>query len=70
MQRRVIFFGGGYVGLLVTKHSVVISFEQVSKQYGLDEVTAVFLERRGDYQGAFDLLLNNLQLAMNQVCDM
>ncbi|KAL1132103.1 hypothetical protein AAG570_010061, partial [Ranatra chinensis] len=34
---------------------------KISKEYNLDEVTAVLLERSGDYQGAFDVLLAKLE---------
>ncbi|KAK9504556.1 hypothetical protein O3M35_010867 [Rhynocoris fuscipes] len=37
---------------------------KVSQQVGLDEVTAVLLERTGDLQGAFNVLLSRLQLAI------
>jgi len=35
---------------------------------GLDNVTAIFLERLGDFQGAFDLLFSKLKEAILQVC--
>ncbi|XP_046679913.1 vacuolar protein sorting-associated protein 8 homolog isoform X2 [Homalodisca vitripennis] len=39
---------------------------QASTEQGLDEVTAVLLERSGDLQGAFDLLLNRLHSSMDK----
>lgn len=42
-------------------------FFQASQEQNLDEVTAVLLERSGDLQGAFDLLLNKLKTSMGKV---
>lgn len=40
---------------------------KVSQERGLDEVTAVLLERSGDLQGAFNCLLARLQTAIENV---
>lgn len=40
---------------------------QATKTAGLDNVTAILLERLGDFQGAFDLLFAKLQEAIKKV---
>lgn len=40
---------------------------QATKTAGLDNVTAILLERLGDFQGAFDLLFVKLQEAIERV---
>ncbi|RZF35520.1 hypothetical protein LSTR_LSTR010211 [Laodelphax striatellus] len=39
---------------------------ELSKSSNLDEITAILLEKRGDYQKAFDLLLAKLQKSIEQ----
>ncbi|XP_075220706.1 vacuolar protein sorting 8 [Lycorma delicatula] len=52
----------------VTSHENILTEKAVemSKSCNLDEVTAVLLEKKGDYQEAFDLLLARLQTSIEQ----